>query len=366
MASIESLDILDSLNSTITVDIAVNKICRVLPYANESLNEEWITNKARYSYDGLFMQRINTCLLKTSFFSVFNLILRNSEVNSMEFFVRISLNAAYCIFTDKLFSNDVKFFNSTVGNLVDMETVNSAKGFSSSLGSTNHSYFDICRSLASDFSFLFLFNTSLDLLSKVPSFCLLLAANTRFEAPLLNLKLTKLSLDFSIPFYSVGLGINYSAFHVNNLSSSLHTFFDICEFKHPFCKNFYLEGFLSYPMILIGSAICSRVNANSFVSASISFCYGLLYLSSGLDKLNSMSFNLSTISPFVFKFFGFLHLYSGAINSLDLAYIPGVLDFDSSSFVFKNLYNKINSLTYAIGCDNSFFTQYYSNFSSSP
>lgn len=43
-----------------------NKICRVLPYVNDSLNECWLTNKARYAYDGLFVQRLNSCLLKVS------------------------------------------------------------------------------------------------------------------------------------------------------------------------------------------------------------------------------------------------------------------------------------------------------------
>ena len=43
-----------------------NKICRILPYANDSLNECWLTNKARYAYDGLFVQRLDTCLLRIS------------------------------------------------------------------------------------------------------------------------------------------------------------------------------------------------------------------------------------------------------------------------------------------------------------
>lgn len=36
-----------------------NKIVRVLPLLNETLNEEWLTNKARFSYDALLVNRIN-------------------------------------------------------------------------------------------------------------------------------------------------------------------------------------------------------------------------------------------------------------------------------------------------------------------
>ena len=35
-----------------------NKIVRVLPMLDESLNEEWITNKARFSYDSLLINRV--------------------------------------------------------------------------------------------------------------------------------------------------------------------------------------------------------------------------------------------------------------------------------------------------------------------
>lgn len=39
LTSIETIDAFDALNSNTLVDIAANKICRVLPYANELVNE---------------------------------------------------------------------------------------------------------------------------------------------------------------------------------------------------------------------------------------------------------------------------------------------------------------------------------------
>ena len=49
--SFESIDILDSLASSIRLDVANNKVMRVIPILDEFVNEEWITNKARFSYD---------------------------------------------------------------------------------------------------------------------------------------------------------------------------------------------------------------------------------------------------------------------------------------------------------------------------
>lgn len=51
LANFDSIDILDSLASSIRVDVANNKVVRIIPRLEESINEEWITNKARFSYD---------------------------------------------------------------------------------------------------------------------------------------------------------------------------------------------------------------------------------------------------------------------------------------------------------------------------
>lgn len=53
-----SIDILDSVMSSIRVDIVNNMVIRVLPCLNEVINEEWITNKARFSYDSLLVQKL--------------------------------------------------------------------------------------------------------------------------------------------------------------------------------------------------------------------------------------------------------------------------------------------------------------------
>lgn len=51
LSNFESIDILDSLASSIRVDVANNKVMRIVPLLDEQVNEEWITNKARFSYD---------------------------------------------------------------------------------------------------------------------------------------------------------------------------------------------------------------------------------------------------------------------------------------------------------------------------
>lgn len=50
-------DILDSLGSDVIINTFNNKIVRILPRANMLLNEDWITNKTRFFFDSLSLNR---------------------------------------------------------------------------------------------------------------------------------------------------------------------------------------------------------------------------------------------------------------------------------------------------------------------
>jgi NADH dehydrogenase/NADH:ubiquinone oxidoreductase subunit G len=54
----ETIDILDSLCSSIRVDTKHNLILRVIPSINPKINDCWITDKIRFSYDSVTNQRL--------------------------------------------------------------------------------------------------------------------------------------------------------------------------------------------------------------------------------------------------------------------------------------------------------------------
>lgn len=64
LTSFESIDILDSFNSNIRVDTKGNIVMRVLPKVNEYLNEEWITDFIRFSYDSFRKERLTFPMVK--------------------------------------------------------------------------------------------------------------------------------------------------------------------------------------------------------------------------------------------------------------------------------------------------------------
>ena len=55
----DSIDVFDALGSNIRVDSKGDKVLRVLPRINEDINQEWISDKTRFAYDGLNHQRLD-------------------------------------------------------------------------------------------------------------------------------------------------------------------------------------------------------------------------------------------------------------------------------------------------------------------
>ncbi|MEP9351130.1 NADH-quinone oxidoreductase subunit NuoG [Xanthobacter sp. KR7-225] len=55
----ESIDVMDAVGSNIRIDTRGREVMRILPRTNEWVNEEWISDKTRYVWDGLKMQRLD-------------------------------------------------------------------------------------------------------------------------------------------------------------------------------------------------------------------------------------------------------------------------------------------------------------------
>ena len=60
----ESVDVMDAIGSNIRIDSRDGKVLRILPKNNESINEEWISDKSRYAVDGLSKQRLDSPYIK--------------------------------------------------------------------------------------------------------------------------------------------------------------------------------------------------------------------------------------------------------------------------------------------------------------
>ena len=55
----ESIDVMDALGSSVRVDTKGREVMRFLPRNNDGVNEEWISDKTRFVWDGLRRQRLD-------------------------------------------------------------------------------------------------------------------------------------------------------------------------------------------------------------------------------------------------------------------------------------------------------------------
>ena len=59
LSKTESIDVMDALGSSIRVDTKGREVMRILPVNHDGVNEEWISDKTRFVWDGLRRQRLD-------------------------------------------------------------------------------------------------------------------------------------------------------------------------------------------------------------------------------------------------------------------------------------------------------------------
>jgi len=145
----ESVDVMDSVGSNIRVDTRGTEIMRIIPRLNEEINEEWISDKTRFSYDGLKRQRLTKPMIRNEKGNF-------DSVEWLEAFEFIKKNVK------GQGSVDPSQVVGVVGGLVDVETVFTLKKFLSQQGSsTVISEFGGGKDLQQDFLTNHTFNSSI-------------------------------------------------------------------------------------------------------------------------------------------------------------------------------------------------------------
>ena len=62
----ESIDVMDALGSNIRVDTKGREVMRILPRNHDGVNEEWISDKTRFVWDGLRRQRLDVPYIRVN------------------------------------------------------------------------------------------------------------------------------------------------------------------------------------------------------------------------------------------------------------------------------------------------------------
>ena len=204
----ESIDVMDAVGSNIRIDTKGNKVMRVLPRNNDEVNEEWISDKTRFFWDGLSLQRIDKPYLR-----------ENGKLR------QVSWDKAIDVASDKLLNTNPEKIASITGDLVSIESIYSIKKLMDSIKSPNTE----CRQDGSKINGgreKWLFNSKLSGIDQSDG-CLLIGTNPRIEAALINSRIIRKSKENNYSIYwctcpKANLYIentlpDYSIFDVNKL-----------------------------------------------------------------------------------------------------------------------------------------------------
>ena len=259
----ESIDVMDAVGSNIRIDTKGNKVMRVLPRNNDEINEEWISDKTRFFWDGLSLQRIDKPYLR-----------ENGK------FRQVSWKKAIDVASDKLLNTNPKKIASITGDLVSIESIYSIKKLMDSIKSPNTE----CRQDGSKINGgreKWLFNSKLSGID-VSDGCLLIGTNPRIEAALINSRIVRKSKEKN---YSIGLLGNKSELNYNYdyLGDDPSIIYDLIDNKSPFCEKL---SEMNKPIMIIGQGALKGDEGEDYLNLCIELANNYNFLKNDWNGFN--------------------------------------------------------------------------------
>jgi len=166
-----SIDVSDACGANIRLDSRGREVLRVLPRINDDVNEEWISDKARYQIDGLTSRRLDKPFVRA----------KSGKLQAA------SWDEAFAVIAK---ADPGKNIAAVASDIVDCETMFAAKKLLGALGSTllegrqTGMDYDTSSLAAVNFNSTFSGIETADAI-------LIVGSNVRAEAPLLNVRLRK-------------------------------------------------------------------------------------------------------------------------------------------------------------------------------
>jgi NADH-quinone oxidoreductase subunit G len=165
-----SIDVSDAVGANIRLDSRGREVMRALPRINDDVNEEWISDKARYQVDGLSRRRLDKVFMRKSG--------KLQEASWDEAFKAIAK------------AKPGKDIAAIAGDMVDCETMFAAKALLAACGSTliegrqTGMDYDVSSLAAVNFNSTFAGIETADAI-------LIVGSHIRWEAPLVNVRIRK-------------------------------------------------------------------------------------------------------------------------------------------------------------------------------
>ena len=239
LKSTESIDVLDAVGSNIVVNTRGTEVMRILPRLNEEVNEEWISDKTRFAYDGLKRQRLTMPMVKTD-----GVLTPTTWEHALNYVA------------DSLGSVPGGAIKAIAGSLVDAEALISLKDLMNKLGSNSVECREDGALASADLRGSYLLNSGIANLEDADA-VLLLGTNPRVEAPLVNTRLRKgwLQNGLQIGYVGAAMDLTYEAEQIGEGADAVRA---LADGLHPFCQ---VLAQAENPVIIVGNGLLSRPDA---------------------------------------------------------------------------------------------------------
>jgi NADH-quinone oxidoreductase subunit G len=253
----DSIDIFDSVGSNIRVDSRAEEILRVTPRTNEFINEEWISDKVRFNYDGYYQQRIDIPYIK-----------KNQKLSSSSWEESL-----------KILKNKLKSLKplALVGEHVDLETGYAINKFMSNFGKDNVECRTDNQAILENLD-SYRFNTPLNEIEN-SDLIILLGTNPKIETPIINHKIFK-AYNNNSRIFNIGenIPLNYQTEYLGDKLSNLNNEKLIKALKKS-----------SNPLIIIGSAFLNKIKNIKTLKSIFSFADKYNVITKDKNNLNFLN-----------------------------------------------------------------------------
>jgi NADH-quinone oxidoreductase subunit G len=306
----ESIDVLDAVGSNIRVDTYNWEVKRILPRLNNEINEEWISDKTRYSCDGLLKQRLDVPYIK--------------KENKLQ---KSSWDEAINLIVDKIQTTEPEEIAGHVGDMVNMENALAFKRLFKILKSNNLEFREKKFYINSDSKMNYIFNSSIKGIED-SDLILLIGTNPRHEATMLNARIRKTYVQKNIPIFSIGNpgDLTYS---YQIIGSNTDVIKKIISKEHQFSKKILSA---KKPIIIIGESALELKSGKYIFEELKKFLIENNLINKDWNALNIIIQNSSTV------------------GLLDLNMLSDQRGDDFS--FFEKLENKKFKFLYLLGSDN--------------
>ena len=306
----ESIDVLDAVGSNIRVDTYNWEVKRILPRLNNEINEEWISDKTRYSCDGILKQRLDVPYIK--------------KENKLQ---KSSWDEAINLIVDKIQSTKAEEIAGHLGDMVNMENALAFKKLFKILKSNNLEFREKKFYINSTDKINYIFNSSIKGIED-SDLILLIGTNPRHEATILNARIRKTSVQKNVPIYSIGnpgdLTYDYQI-----IGSKTDDIKKIISKDHEFSKKLLSA---KKPIIIIGESALELKSGKYIFEELKNFLIENNFINKEWNALNFLTQNASTV------------------GLLDLNILSDQKGDDFS--FFDNLEDKKFKFLYLLGSDN--------------